>query len=154
MNNKNENEFIFRDLEEGDYEKGYFELLSQLTIAPKPNLSDWVLRYKEIMAYPDLYKIIIIESREKNIVVGTITIVTELKFIRNLGKIGHIEDFVIDKEFRNRKLGAQLIQRAKEYCQETGCYKVILDSKDEVKGFYEKTGFRINGHNMVVYFDK
>jgi glucosamine-phosphate N-acetyltransferase len=144
-------EYEFRELQEDDYNKGYFELLSQLTVAPKPSYSDWIERFKEV-ASNELYKIIVVENLEKKLVVGTITVVTELKFIRGLGKIGHIEDFVVDSEHRKKKLGGQLIQRAIDHCKGTKCYKVILDSKDEVRGFYEKMGFSVNGHNMVVYF--
>jgi glucosamine-phosphate N-acetyltransferase len=144
-------EFEFRELEESDYYKGYFELLSQLTVAPKPSYTDWVERLKEISS-SELYKILVIENLEKELIVGTITVVIELKFIRGLGKIGHIEDFVIDIDHRKKRFGAEMTQRAIDYCKKVKCYKVILDSKDEVRGFYEKMGFSVNGHNMVVYF--
>ncbi len=143
-------DYLLRDLEIDDYNKNYFELLSQLTIAPKPSYDEWIKRINEIHNN-GLYKIFVIES--DNIIVGTITIVVELKFIRGLGKIGHIEDFVIDQNYRNKKLGAKLVKKAVEHCKSIDCYKVILDSSDDVKGFYEKMGFKAKANNMVIYFN-
>jgi glucosamine-phosphate N-acetyltransferase len=143
-------EFTLRELEIDDYYKNYFELLSQLTLAPKPSYEEWGNRVQEIQRN-GLYKIFVVEFEK--IIVGTITIVIELKFIRGLGKIGHIEDFVIDNDHRNKKLGAKLINTAVEFCRSINCYKVILDSSDEVKGFYEKMGFKAKANNMVIYFN-
>jgi glucosamine-phosphate N-acetyltransferase len=143
-------DYKLRELEVDDYSKNYFEILSQLTVSPIPSYDDWVVRFNEIQRN-GLYKIFVIEY--DNTVVGTITIVIELKFIRGLGKIGHIEDFVIDKVHRNKKLGVRLINEAVEYCKSIGCYKVILDSADEVKGFYERMGFKAKANNMVIYLN-
>ncbi len=143
-------EYKLRELEIDDYSKNYFDILSQLTVSPKPSYEDWVDRFNEIKRN-GLYKIYVIEY--DNTVVGTITIVVELKFIRGLGKIGHIEDFVIDKDHRNKKLGVRLINEAVQFCKSIRCYKVILDSADDVKGFYEKMGFKAKANNMVIYFN-
>jgi glucosamine-phosphate N-acetyltransferase len=143
-------DYVLKELDVNDYNKDYFELLSQLTIAPKPSYNEWVERIDQIYSN-GLYKIYAIEY--ENRIVGTITIVVELKFIRGLGKIGHIEDFVIDQYHRNKKLGAKLVNKAIEFCKSINCYKVILDSSDEVKGFYEKMGFKAKANNMVIYFN-
>ena len=142
--------YTFRFLEEDDYNKNYFELLSQLTLAEKPDYEDWLKRFNEIKK-ANLSKIFIVECLEEARVVGTITCSIELKFIRNLGSICHIEDFVVDEKHRNKKIGSKLLNLAKEYTRIVGCYKVLLDSKDDVKGFYEKNGFKKTSNGMTIY---
>jgi glucosamine-phosphate N-acetyltransferase len=152
--NLNITDYTFRFLEEADYHKSYFELLSQLTTANKPSYEDFLQRFTE-MKDSKLIKIFIVEyiEKEKSKIVGTITCTVELKFIRNLGKICHIEDFVVDEAHRNKKIGSKLINLAIEYAKSIGCYKVLLDSKDEVVPFYEKMGFTRKSNGMTIYFN-
>jgi ribosomal protein S18 acetylase RimI-like enzyme len=142
--------YIFRYLEEEDYYKDYFNLLSQLTLAEKPDVDSWSKRFNEINN-SKFSKIFIVESIEDKKVIGSITCSIELKFIRNLGSICHIEDFVIDEKHRNNKIGTKLLSLANIYAKQIGCYKVLLDSKDEVMGFYEKNGFKRTSNGMTIY---
>lgn len=149
-NYNKEYQFTFRILEETDYEKKYFNLLSQLTVAPLPKKDDWSRRFMLINSN-NLTKIFVCEF--ENEIIATITCSVELKFIRNLGSICHIEDFVIDERYRNVGIGSKLLNLAKEYAREIKCYKIILDSKDEVKGFYEKNGFKKTSNGMTIYLE-
>lgn len=142
--------YNFRTLEEGDYHKGYFELLSQLTVAGKPEYEDWLKRFNQIIA-TGLTKIFVVECLKERKVIATITCMIEFKFIRNLGSICHIEDFVIDSDHRNKKLGTKILNLALEYSKQFGCYKVLLECKDEVMPFYEKSGFKKASNGMAIY---
>ena len=146
----NHEDFKFRTLEEDDYNKGYFDLLTQLTVANKPLYEDWIKRFNELKA-TGLTKVFVVESLKENKVIATITCSIELKFIRNLGSICHIEDFVIDKEYRNKKIGTKLISLSLEYSREVGCYKILLDAKDDVIPFYEKVGFKKTTNGLTIY---
>jgi glucosamine-phosphate N-acetyltransferase len=143
----------FRLLEKEDYHKGYFELLSQLTVADKPDYDSWLTRFKEI-ADANLTKIFVVEYLNEKKIIATVTCYTELKFIRNLGKICHIEDFVIDENYRNQKLGSKLINTAINYAKNIGCYKIILQSREDATAFYEKFGFTKNSQAMAFYLNK
>jgi glucosamine-phosphate N-acetyltransferase len=143
----------FRLLEKEDYHKSYFELLSQLTVADKPDFDSWLKRYKEIQD-TNLTKFFVVEDLKEEKIIATITCYTELKFIRNLGKICHIEDFVIDKAYRNKKLGSKLINTAINYAKHIGYYKMVLQSRGEVISFYEKFGFSKNSQAMAYYLNK
>lgn len=151
LNKENENEYYFRFLEEGDYNKNFFELLGQLTVAEKPSYEDYVTRFREMQKLNN--KIIVVEGLDQNKIAGTITCSIELKFIRNLGSICHIEDFVVDKDHRNKKLGSKLLDLAITCAKFAGCYKVLLDAKDDVVPFYEKMGFNKTSNGMTIYFD-
>ncbi len=60
-----------------------------------------------------------------NELVGLGTIIIEHKIIHGLSKCGHLEDIVIDKEFRGKKLGKKLINYLVNYGKKKGCYKII-----------------------------
>ena len=65
-----------------------------------------------------------------------------------MGLLGHIEDIVIDTNYRNKNLGMFLLTKLKEICQEKKCYKIVLNCHDNNIGFYQKNGFIKNGNQM------
>ena len=147
-----ENGFIFRAIQEQDLSESYFQLLSRLTSAPYPseNLEEMKEFFSEIEGNPN-HQVIVIEDKESGTVIGTGTLLIERKFIRGISKVGHIEDIVINQEYSGKGLGKELIVILKEISEEAGCYKTILDSSDDKKGFYEKCGFEVKGVSMAKY---
>ena len=85
-------------------------------------------------------------------IVGIGTLMIEQKIIHNFSKVGHIEDIVIDSNYNGSGYGKQLIQFLTTFAKEKGCYKVILDCSEKVKGFYEKCGYIEKNISMGVYF--
>ena len=75
----------------------------------------------------------------------------EPKFIHNGGKVAHIEDVVVTKEYQGKGIGEKLIRSLLDYAKKNDCYKTILDSSDDVKPFYEKIGFK--KHSNCMRFD-
>ena len=84
-------------------------------------------------------------------VVGSTTLLIEPKFIHQGGKVGHIEDVVITKEFQDSGIGEKLINFILDYAKKNDCYKTILDCSDDVKSFYEKIGLK--KHSNCMRFD-
>ena len=93
--------------------------------------------------------ILVIEDQQKIISCGTILI--ETKILHNLGKVGHIEDIIIKKEYRKKGLGKLLINNLVQVCKDRKCYKILLDCSIELINFYEKCGFKNNGNQMTIY---
>jgi glucosamine-phosphate N-acetyltransferase len=59
----------------------------------------------------------------------------ERKFLRNLGKVGHIEDIAVSKDMQGKKLGFRVIQALTGISESVGCYKTILNcSDDNIRG--------------------
>ena len=79
---------------------------------------------------------------------GATTLLIETKFIHNGGKVGHIEDVVVDKKHQRKGIGEKIIIYFLRYAKDQGCYKTILDCTDEVKPFYEKLGFKHNANAL------
>ncbi|VBB18753.1 glycosyl transferase family 2 [Yasminevirus sp. GU-2018] len=81
-------------------------------------------------------------------VVGTASVLIEDKLIHDMGRASHIEDVVVDEEYRGLGLAKLLMLRLIEYSKEQRAYKIILDASDDVKGFYEKLGFKQHSNSM------
>jgi len=77
----------------------------------------------------------------ENDIIGTGSILIEQKLIHNFGKVGHIEDVVIDKDYRCLGLASKLILKLIEIAKTNGCYKIILNTLKDTTVFYEKLGF-------------
>lgn len=131
-----------------DYYNGYLELLEELTIVESDKISfeDFSKRFNEIKS-----KIYIIKNKNNKIIASG-SIFIEKKFIHKLGSVGHIEDIIVSKNYRNLGLGKTIINKLIEYSKQKNCYKVILDCSENNKLFYEKCGFIIKGVEMSKYF--
>ena len=127
-----------RELDEDHLSMGFFECLKNLTEVGNidPNRASYLL--KEIKANPNhIIHVALLENK----VVGTATLFIEPKFIRNLGRVGHIEDVAVNGDYEQKGIGKKIIQSLLEVAEHKGCYKTILDCDDKVIGFYEKLGF-------------
>ena len=93
------------------------------------------------------------DAKDKdNVILGTICVFVEVKFIHGLSRIGHIEDYVVEEKRRRNKIGTRLMEIAKKYCQDQKCYKIILDCDDSYIPFYEKFGFKKKANSMQLYY--
>ena len=89
---------------------------------------------------------------ENNKIVGGITLIIEEKIIHSGGKVGHIEDFVVLDEYRNKGIGKQLYNYVKILCEQNKCYKMILDCNELIENYYIKKGFVKKGSCLGYYF--
>ncbi|MEO9276282.1 MAG: GNAT family N-acetyltransferase [Nitrososphaera sp.] len=83
-----------------------------------------------------------------NKVVGTACILIEQKFIHEGGKVGHIEDVAVRKEFQGKGIGKKIVKALLEHGKKMGCYKTILDCSDELIPFYNDMGFKRFSNSM------
>jgi glucosamine-phosphate N-acetyltransferase len=93
----------------------------------------------------------VIEDTAKKTIIGTATLLVELKFIRGCNSCGHIEDVVVDSSYRGKQLGKRLIDRLREDAIHLKCYKIILDCSESNQAFYEKCGLQRKEIQMVEY---
>ena len=144
--------FLVNDLEKRDYDykeyPSYLNLMEQLSVINYKNISRENF-HNFVDNLNENHKIKVIRYKHTNQIVGSITILKENKIIHDLGKVGHIEDLVVDKSVRNYGLGKKLVEIAVKECQD--CYKVILDCSDEYVKFYEKCGFKWKGNQLALY---
>ena len=91
-------------------------------------------------------------NNETNEIIGAITLIIEEKIIHSGGKVGHIEDFVVLDEYRGCGIGNLLYNYVKSLCEESKCYKMILNCDDTLENYYIKKGFVKKGNYMGHYF--
>lgn len=141
-----------KELELNDDYYQYCSLLKQLTkIDPDRITLVQFNDHLDTIKLNPFHRILIAKINDK--IVGSTTILIEPKFIHDLSKIGHIEDVVVDSNYRSRGIGHLLIKKAIEFGKEMGCYKIILDCSEKNIGFYEKFGFVKKELQMALYLD-
>lgn len=110
-----------RPLQDGDFNRGFLQILSQLTtvgeVSQSMFLSEFVIiinkfvfilkyldRFAQMRAAGDYY-ITVIEDTRSNKIIGSATLVIESKFIHGCGIRGRLEDVVVDDTYRGKQLG-------------------------------------------------
>ncbi|TXG58267.1 hypothetical protein EZV62_016096 [Acer yangbiense] len=147
-----EDKFQVRKLEISDKSKGFIELLQQLSVCDSVSGKQFEERFQELSSYGDDHLVCVIEDHRSGKIVATGSMFIEKKFLRNCGKVGHIEDVVVDASARGMHLGKKVIGFLTDHAQAMGCYKVILDCSLDNKEFYEKCGFMQKEIQMTMYF--
>ena len=140
----------YRLLEQGDFQKGFLELLSQLTTVGSISASDYAKRFGELLNNPN-HRIYVLEQGKK--IVSCATLFLEPKFIHDCGFVGHVEDVVVDKACRGQRLGKKIIEFLTSEAERLGCYKILLDCSDKNVGFYEKCEYLRKGAYMAKYLN-
>ena len=140
---------VFRTLNGDDWNKNYFNLLSQLTDAVEldentfKNLLNEIKKTSEIYVYEDIVN---------NKIVATAKLLIEQKLARGGGKVGHLEDVVVDVGYRKLGLGGKLVINIIDLARQRGCYKLIGNCTLDLIGYYEKIGFSNKGTQFAIYF--
>ena len=66
--------------------------------------------------------------------------------------MGHIENILINENYRKRGYGEQIVRKLLELCKSKKCYRVDLNCNSELENFYKKNGFEKKHICMNVYF--
>ncbi|KAI3495767.1 hypothetical protein L1887_38113 [Cichorium endivia] len=124
QNNKdstNDETHRVRKLEITDKNKGFMELLQQLTVCDPVTDDEFQNRFKELESYGDDHVICVIEDATSSKIIATGSVFIEKKFIRGCGKVGHIEDIVVDSSARGLQLGKKVVNFLADHARSTGC---------------------------------
>jgi glucosamine-phosphate N-acetyltransferase len=139
------NNIIIRKLQKEDLWNGFLTTLDSLRQASDIDKKIAEKIFDKIDQNPEhVIAVAVIDG----IVVGSTTLLIETKFIHNGGKVGHIEDVVVNKEYQGKGIGEKIVKYVLKYAKDEDCYKTILDCVDEVKPFYEKLGFIHNANAL------
>ena len=147
--------YPIRRLHKSDYNNGIIELLGQLTSISKDKISqDKFDEYVDnLLRNGNHFTIVVEDSKNGSKIIGTATLLVEPKLIHDISKVGHIEDVVVDSNYRSHGIGKMMIDHLTNKGELMDCYKVILDCDEKNVGFYEKCGFKKKGVEMACYFE-
>lgn len=136
------NDILIRRVSKNDLPK-VIDLLQEISVynPPKKKLESIWERYsnqQNIFGYCFFFN-------DKLIGYGSINLEMKLK----KGLMAYIEDIVVHKEFRNKKIGKLIVDYLIEVTEKEGCYKIKIDCSKNNILFYKKLGFKGNGFSMV-----
>ncbi len=130
----------------------YLDLMYQLTttkynVDPKFNNGNTTafLEKLHIMKHQNS-KIFI--GKFDNKIICTVKIFIEEKFEDN---VAHIEDVVVDENYRGGGLCKKIVDYATHYAKQYKCYKIVLNCKDELYKIYENCNFERKGVHCTIY---
>ncbi|XP_067618821.1 probable glucosamine 6-phosphate N-acetyltransferase isoform X2 [Eurosta solidaginis] len=145
-----------RPLKDGDYDRGFLQLLSQLTDVGNITRTQFLTRFSQMKASGDYY-VTVIEDTRKNEIIGAASLIVERKFIHNCATRGRLEDVVVNDTYRGKQLGKLIVVTVSLLAQHLGCYKMTLDCKDKLIKFYESLGYVLipgNANSMTIRYDE
>jgi len=127
-----------RPLQPEDLTKGFFETLSNLR--PTNMTPEDALQLFQNL--PECVKIYVVVEDDGN-VVGAATLFVEQKFLHGGSKSGHVEDVATHKDHQGKGIGSLLQRHLIAEAKRFGCYKVLLDCKQDLVLFYKKFGYEV-----------
>merc|ERR1712142_1088557 len=98
-----------RPLGSKDYDRGFLEILGQLTTVGSISKEEFLRRFYDMKNCANTYYITVIVDTKLDKIIGSGTIVHERKFIHECGSRGVIEDIIVNNEYRGKQLGKILI---------------------------------------------
>ena len=99
-------------------------------------------------------KILLYEDNEKivGLVVGLINNDEADRYDFKAPKRGRITELIVEKEYRGKQIGKQLLDAMKEYLKSAKCEKILIAvfgyNESAIK-FYEKNGYHIRMIDMI-----
>lgn len=121
--------------------QGYLNLITLLNKQDATNYDKetFIAKYNQMQSQSSTVYVVLMGEK----IVGTGKLHIETKFFDS---IGHIEDVVIDPEYRNLNLGKKLVQFLVDSAlNDKLCYKCTLNANENVTDFYKKCDLSVDG---------
>ena len=99
-------------------------------------------------------KIMLYKENEKivGLIVGLINNDETEQYDFKVPKRGRITELIVDKEYRGKQIGKQLLNEMKKYLKSIGCEKILIAvfgyNEDAIK-FYKENGFHVRMIDMI-----
>jgi len=135
---------IIRYVNENDFDV-MKKLIGQLSI-----VSDYSKEQFKNFLDKNNKKIFIFEMN--NNIIGTGSLIFESKISHDFKNVAHLEDIIVDKNFRGKGYGKYIINYLINYAKNNNCYKVILNTDENNLKFYKKCGLKKTNIEMGIYF--
>nr|XP_002129237.3 glucosamine 6-phosphate N-acetyltransferase-like [Ciona intestinalis] len=137
---------VIRPLAADDFEKGYTDVLAQLTKVGEVDQAAFTARFEAMKKAGFYYPIVVEDTQVDNgkggKIIGTGTLEIEQKFIHSCALRGRVEEVVVDSEYRGRQLGKLILGIITELSRSLKCYKTTLECKMDNIAFYEIFGYK------------
>ncbi|KAF2457512.1 hypothetical protein BDY21DRAFT_285761 [Lineolata rhizophorae] len=142
--------YTIRPLQRGDYDRGYLDVLRLQSRVGWIGEVAWGERFDAMKACKDTYFTVVICEGKRVVAAGTL--VAEKKFSYDLGIVGHIEDIVVSRDQKGRKMGLRVLEALTFISERLGCHRVVADSTEANEAFHGQAGYAKEGSMMVRRF--
>jgi glucosamine-phosphate N-acetyltransferase len=134
--------------------KSYIQLINQLSNTTDYDI-DKFYKNLQLINQSGIINIAYINlpNSDDFIIVGSGTCYIEPKIIHGYMNVGHIEDIVVDTNFRGHGIAKNILDNLKKYAENKNCYKIILDCNEELVKLYSKYDYQLKGVQMAIYFN-
>lgn len=140
ITSKNAN-LIVRPLQSDDFNRGYLELLKQLTSVGDVTQAEFKERFLLMKSCQGTYYNTVIVDKETDRIIGAASLIVERKFIHHCANRGIIEEVIVSDDYRGKSLGRLIVQSLVDLGKALNCYKITLNCTDQMISFYERLGF-------------
>eukprot|EP00093_Oithona_nana_P005720 05720.XXX_318127_319005_1 [CDS] Oithona nana genome sequencing. len=140
ITSKNAN-LIVRPLQSDDFNRGYLELLKQLTSVGDVTQAEFKERFLLMKSCQGTYYNTVIVDKETDCIIGAASLIVERKFIHHCANRGIIEEVIVSDDYRGKSLGRLIVQSLVDLGKALNCYKITLNCTDQMISFYERLGF-------------
>lgn len=152
-----------------EYDLKYDEEIKDLLVQLQQYLADMDIEGYNIVGegYRDKYfektleevekcngKIFLYKDNEKivGLIIGVINNDATIRYDFKAPKRGRITELVVDKEYRGKGIGKELLLKMKEHLKSNGCEKIMIAvfgyNESAIK-FYKENGFHIRVLDMI-----
>lgn len=97
--------YLMRPLSSEDYDKGHLTCLAQLTTIGEISKQQYLNQFEFMKERRGEYFVVVIEELATRRIVASGSIIVERKFIRQCGRVGHVEDIVVHESQRGKNFG-------------------------------------------------
>lgn len=99
-------------------------------------------------------KILLYKDNEKivGLIIGIVNNEETKEYDFNAPKRGRITELIVDKEYRGKGIGKELLLKMKEYLKSNGCEKIMIavfGYNESAIRFYKENGFHIRMLDMI-----
>ncbi|XP_014884897.1 glucosamine 6-phosphate N-acetyltransferase isoform X1 [Poecilia latipinna] len=129
-----------RPLCTADFNKGFFQVLAQLTKTGDVTPEQFVSKFKHMKSTGNYY-VVVVEDKNLGQIIATATLIIEHKFIHSCAKRGRVEEVVVSDECRGKQLGKLLVSTLTLLSKKLNCYKITLECAPKNVAFYQKFGY-------------
>jgi glucosamine-phosphate N-acetyltransferase len=130
----------------------YIQLIKQLSDTITHNSDDFIKNLSLINNSGIIYIAYVnLPTSDDFIIVASGTCFLEPKIIHNFMNVGHIEDIVVDINYRGKGIVHNILNLLKNYAVSNNCYKVILDCHQDLVKVYSKYEYELKGVQMAIY---
>jgi glucosamine-phosphate N-acetyltransferase len=132
--------YRIRELQSGDYNKDYLGLLKQHYTLSDISQDFFDKQLNNVRTKTN-HHIRVVEEISTSKIVATGSVYIEFKFAYNLGKVGYIDDIVVDIDNRNKGIGHMLLTHLKKLALANGCVYINVIASESNEKFLLKAGF-------------